>query len=566
MQPRLLKCFSLFTLTCLISFAVHAQSEIPKNWFHLDPTKDGFNGVSSQKAYEELLKNKTAKPVIVAVLDSGVDPEHEDLKPIMWINHAEIPANGIDDDSNGYVDDIHGWNFIGGKNGNVGADTYETTRLYAALRYKYENADPDKLNSKQKKEYSKFLKYKDNVESRRATAKSNLEGMLASQNQVKSGLDAVSNALGAKPLTMENLNSIEDNDSKKLAIGISIARNILENEPQLSTAEQLKKFIENEYAEGIGQFSKELEFNFNPDYNSRKIVGDDYNNVKERFYGNNDVRGPDAKHGTHVAGCIAAVRNNGKGMDGIADQVRIMSVRCVPDGDERDKDVANAIRYAVDNGATIINMSFGKGDSPNKDEVDAAVRYAESKDVLIVHASGNGSADIDKVDNFPNKYIKKRNLFGSRSVSNWIEVGALSPYQGEQMVAGFSNYGKKNVDLFSPGMVIYSTIPDNGYENMQGTSFASPIAAGVAALIRSYYPNLTAKQVRKILRESTVKSKIEVTRPGRGNAIKFADLSSTGGMINAYNALQLASTTKGKKKSKDLKGYYNNNSDSKPRT
>jgi len=566
MQFRLFKQFSILTLLCGLCLAASAQTEIPKNWFHLDPTQDGYNGVSSQKSYEVLLKNKAAKPIIVAVLDSGVDPEHEDLKSVMWTNHGEIPGNGLDDDANGYIDDIHGWNFIGGKNGNVGADTYETTRLYAALRYKYENADPDKLNAKQKKEYSKFLKYKDNVESRRATAKSNLEGMLASQNQVKSGLDAVASALGSKALTIENLNSIEDNDSKKLAIGLSIARNILEDQPQLKTSEDLKKFVENEYAEGIGQFSKELEFNFNPEFDSRKIVGDDYKNVDERFYGNNDVRGPDAKHGTHVAGCIAAARNNGKGMDGVADQVKIMSVRCVPDGDERDKDVANAIRYAVDNGASIINMSFGKGDSPNKDAVDAAVKYAESKDVLIVHASGNGSANIDKVDNFPNKYIKKRSLFGSRSVSNWLEVGALSPIQGEQMVAGFSNYGKKNVDLFSPGMVIYSTIPDNGYENMQGTSMACPIAAGVAALIRSYYPNLTAKQVRKILRESAIKSNIEVTRPGRGNSIKFSELSSTGGMINAYNALQLAANTKGKKKKKDVNGYYQNSTEGTPRT
>jgi len=548
--------FRLLTLLLVLVFStfLSAQPQVPKNWFHLDPSKDGYNGVASDRAHSELLKGRPARQIVVAILDSGVDAEHEDLKSVMWVNPGEIPGNGIDDDKNGYIDDIHGWNFIGGKNGNVGPDSYETTRLYAQMRYKYEDADPDKLTRKQKKEFAQYLKLKNEVEGRRSSASSNLEGMLASQNQVLSAIDAVVQSLGDKPLNPENLDAIGDNDSKKLSLGVTIAKNIISQDPSIASAQALKDFVLNEYKEGTQHFKKELEYNFNPDFDSRKIVGDNYNDVNERYYGNNDVEGPEASHGTHVAGLVAAARNNGLGMDGVADQVRIMSVRCVPDGDERDKDVANAIRYAVDNGASVINMSFGKGHSPNKEAVDEAVRYAASKDVLLVHAAGNSGANIDEVENFPNRYYKKKKLFSSNKAKNWLEIGALSAEQGTNMLAGFSNYGKKNVDLFSPGMVIYSTVPDSKYQNLQGTSMASPIAAGVAAMIRSYFPTLTAVQVKEILRNSVVKTDIMVKVPGKSaGQKKLSDLSSTGGFINAYNAVLLASKTKGKKKVKDWK-------------
>ena len=151
-----------------------------------------------------------------------------------------------------------------------------------------------------------------------------------------------------------------------------------------------------------------LDYAYNPDYDSRKlIVKDNYADSNERFYGNNDVEGPDALHGTHVAGIVGAVVGNEIGSDGIARNVKLMSVRAVPDGDERDKDVANAIRYAVDNGATIINMSFGKGYSWDKKAVDEAVKYAAKHDVLLVHAAGNSGQNNDKTDNFPNDFIGK---------------------------------------------------------------------------------------------------------------------------------------------------------------
>ncbi|MBK9271811.1 MAG: S8 family serine peptidase [Saprospiraceae bacterium] len=539
-------------LTILTLQWLNAQSSVPKNWFNLDPQTSQFNGVAADKTHKELLTGRPAKTVVVAILDSGVEPEHEDLKSVMWVNPGETPGNGIDDDKNGYIDDIHGWNFIGGKDGNVGADTYETTRLYAQMKYKYDHADPDKLNKKQKKEFAEFLKLKNDVEGRRSSAKANLEGMMATQNQVMSGIDAVVMALGDRPLSLENLETIEDNDSKKLSMGIAIAKSILSQSPDIKTGVELKDFVKKEYSDGLNHFNKELEYNFNPDFDSRKIVGDNYADVNERFYGNNEVEGPDATHGTHVAGCVAATRGNGLGMEGVATHVRIMSVRCVPDGDERDKDVANAIRYAVDNGASIINMSFGKGHSPNKDAVDEAVKYAASKDVLIIHAAGNGSADLDKVPNYPNKYYQKKKLFKSNKAKNWLEIGALSHEQGTGMIAGFSNYGKKNVDLFAPGMLIYSTVPNNGYENLQGTSMAAPIAAGVAAMIRSHFPTLTAEQVKEVMRNSVIKSDLNVRVPGKeGGSKKLSDLCSTGGFVNAYQAILLASKTKGKKKIKD---------------
>ncbi|MDH3652351.1 MAG: S8 family serine peptidase, partial [Saprospiraceae bacterium] len=236
---------------------------------------------------------------------------------------------------------------------------------------------------------------------------------------------------------------------------------------------------------------------------------------------------------------IAANRSNEVGMKGVAEHVKIMAIRAVPDGDERDKDVANAIRYAVDNGASIINMSFGKGFSPHELEVEKAIKYAEKKDVLLVHAAGNSSQDNDVEPNFPNgRYDKKRGLFGKKTAKNWIEVGALSWEKDENMVASFSNYGQLNVDLFAPGHEIYSTAPDGNYQAASGTSMASPVVAGVAAIIRAHFPNLKAKEVKSILTESAIRFNGKVKKPGSSELIPFSDLSTTGGVINANKAVE----------------------------
>lgn len=551
--------FLVFTLLLFINLLCNqilsGQDALPRNWHLLDKSQDGLQGTSTEKAYKELLTGKKAKTIVVAILDSGVEPDHDDLKDVMWTNSKEIAGNGIDDDKNGYIDDIHGWNFIGGKNGNVAYDTYESTRLYAQLRYKYEQADRSKLTNKQKKEYDQFIKLKTDTESRQKSAQTNLDYIQHTEKLILSLLDTLSRALGDQALTMENVNNIDEKDSKSLSMSIAMTKQILAENSNFKNVAELKSFLVNDFESGKTHYNNELNYAFNPEYNPRTIVGDNYNDVNERFYGNNDVEGPDASHGTHVAGLVAAKRDNGIGINGVADHVRIMSVRCVPDGDERDKDVANAIRYAVDNGASIINMSFGKGHSPNKEAVDAAVKYAQEHDVLLVHASGNSAENNDKVANYPNKYFKKKKFLACNKASNWLEVGALSFEDSPKSIAGFSNYGKKSVDLFSPGVQIYSTVPDNKYKNEQGTSMASPIAAGVAALIRSYFPDLTAKQVREILIKSSIKETNKVTVPGIKTDAKLSDISVSGGMINSYEAVKLASKTKGKKKLKNSERY-----------
>jgi cell wall-associated protease len=228
----------------------------------------------------------------------------------------------------------------------------------------------------------------------------------------------------------------------------------------------------------------------------------------------------------------------------VADNVSIMVIRAVPDGDEHDKDVANAIRYAVDNGAWVVNMSFGKSFSPRKAWVDEAVRYAESKDVLLVHAAGNDAKDIDVEDNFPNnRYGDDR----SRTARNWITVGASGPTLKE-LTASFSNYGK-DVDVFSPGVEIYSTLPGGDqYGNQQGTSMASPVTAGIAALLLSHYPELSAVQVKDVIEKSVTKVTAKVAKPGTEDEVSLSDISKTGGIVNAYEALRLAATVKGERK------------------
>ncbi len=533
---------------------LQSQEILPENWHLLDAQETGLPGISVEKVYQELLANRRSKPVIVAILDSGVDYLHEDLKDVMWVNPNEIAGNGIDDDHNGYIDDIHGWNFIGGAKGNVSFDTYEGTRLYAQMRYKYEQADPDKLNKDQKKEYDLFIKLKTEIESKRKSAQLNYNNIVQTEALINSALDALQTALKGKPLNSENLESIEEGDSKALSMGIAIAKQLIQENVPFSSIEEIKNMISKDFVDGKSHFEKEMKYAYNPDFDPRPIVGDHYEDVRERYYGNNDVKGPDAMHGTHVAGIVAAKRKNDKGIDGIADNVQIMSVRCVPDGDERDKDIANAIRYAVDNGASVINMSFGKGYSPNKEIIDEAVKYAVEKDVLLVHAAGNAASNNDAVENFPNKKYKQKKFLSCNQASNWVEVGASSFETGPDLIAGFSNYGKKYVDLFAPGVQIYSTTPENNYEPEQGTSMASPVVAGVAALLRSYFPELTAKQVRDILLKSSIRQNYKVITPGTKKEVALSELSKTGGLVNAYTAIQIALKTKGKKKSQETMG------------
>jgi len=544
-------------LVCLMTTVSLMAQEDLTNWFHADPST-GKVGVSTDRTYDELLKDRASSTVVVAIIDSGMDIEHEDLQDNIWVNVDEIPGNGIDDDKNGYVDDVNGWNFIGGPDGrNVGSETYEVTRLYGKYKYKFENAKPELLSKKERETYDQWLTWKEEVESKRAGAEKNLAEIDETEQRISDAFDAVSNALEAAELNFsaENIESLESED-QMVMVGQRVALNILGQETASDFGE-LKKILNREIAADKVRQQDKLDYAYNPDFDSRKtIVMDNYADGNERIYGNNDVEGPDALHGTHVGGIVGAVRNNGIGMNGVADNVLLMSVRAVPDGDERDKDVANAIRYAVDNGASIINMSFGKGYSWDKKLVEDAIKYAEKKDVLLVHAAGNSAQDNDVADNFPNDKVKKGWWIfkKEKSAKNWIEVGALSHKTGEESVATFSNYGQQNVDIFAPGVQIYATLPDNNYRFLRGTSMASPVVAGVAATLRSYFPTLTAEQVKFILQNSTTKLDFDVKVPGKDEVVPFAKLSQTGGVVNMYNAVKMAMATKGKKKIKKTSG------------
>lgn len=511
----------IFVSICLLAYAVFAtaQEKAPENWFNLDPKKDDIRGVSTERAYEELLKNKQGRTVIVAVIDSGVDIEHEDLQGKIWVNTKEIPNNAKDDDGNGFVDDVNGWNFIGGKNGkNVYQDTYEVTREFVRLSKKFKKPNP------KDPEYEYFEKVKKELQEKQQEKKNQMESLKSFYESIQ----LVKKALGGKPLTKENILELPADQDPKLKNAKSQTMFIFLMD---ASPEELEEY----YEKGL---KNALEYGLNPKFDPRKIVGDNPRKLREKGYGNNDVKGPDAFHGTHVAGIIAANRDNAIGIKGVANNVLIMPIRAVPDGDERDKDVANAIFYAVDNGAHIINMSFGKGYSPNKKFVDEAVKYAEKKGVLLIHAAGNDAKDLEVEPNFPNRYYAD-----GGEAKNWIEVGASSWHNNnEKFVADFSNYGKTKVDVFAPGVDIYSTVPDkNAYKKASGTSMAAPTTAGVAALLMSYYPELTAVQVKEILLKSAIRYEQEINKPGEKSAkVKLSDLCITGGIINAYEAIRLA--------------------------
>lgn len=539
----------LVVLACLPGLLLSAQSKAPENWFNLDPTADKVNGTGGDEALK-MLKNKGKKSqtVIVAVLDSGVEVDHEDLKDVMWVNPGEIPGNGKDDDNNGYVDDIHGWNFLAGPGGNVNHETLELTREYARLKKRFEGTDPKNLHGDAAEEYKYWLKVKEDFEPQRAQAISGMENATKQIKPIEDAFNVVEKALAGKEFNEANVAAINVAGNEELKNSVDLIKKVMAN--GLTSRQDL----EDAKKEAAEFFYNQVEFQLNPDCNVRKMVGDDPNDLTNRFYGTNEYEGPDAFHGTHVAGIIAANRNNNIGIKGVADNVRIMTVRCVPDGDERDKDVANAIYYAVDNGASVINMSFGKGYSPQKWYVDQAMRYAAEHDVLLVHAAGNSAANNDKEGNFPNDELQKpikKGLFGKeKRISTWMEIGALNWKSGEKRVANFSNYGKKNVDLFSPGVQLQSTVPDGKYGPASGTSMASPAAAGVAAMIRSYYPELSAVQVKHIMETSVVKQDGEVIKPGTTEKVQFTELCVSGGTVSATNAVALAEKTKAAKKSK----------------
>jgi len=512
------------------------QNNDLKTWYHKDFSTTNVYGVNTNNAYK-FLESKGLKPrtVVVGVLDSGVEVDHPGLINNMWKNPNEIPNNGIDDDKNGYVDDIYGWNFIGGKTADVDADNLEVTRMVKKYQPIFEGTDSAKNKANQAKmpeEYAMYQKSKKLFDEKGSEAKQYYQYFSGFNNAIPS----IIKTLNGKTLTKANLAAIKpasQEDSRNLQILNSLVQ---EAENVGKTPKEVEELLKKEVEGALKHYESQATKHYNLDFDPRKeIVGDNYDNYNEKHYGNNHYEGPDASHGTHVSGIIAGLPHGNEAQYGVAHKVaKIMTVRAVPDGDERDKDVANAIRYAVDNGAKILNMSFGKAVSPGKKHVWDAMKYAEKKGVLLVKAAGNDNQNIGENEYFPTNFMKQSDE--KPFVSNMIVVGA-STNNNQNLRARFSNYNGKMVDVFAPGQEIYSTVPDAKYEYLQGTSMASPVVAGAAAVLWAYMPSLTPQQIKEALIKTVNKSTVNANVDSNAN---FDQISVAGGVIDLYKAAQYA--------------------------
>ena len=513
---------------------IAAQTATPndkdqKTWYHKDYATTKVYGVNTENAYK-FLDSKGLKPktVVVGVLDSGVEVDHPGLAKNMWKNPNEVPNNGKDDDGNGYVDDIFGWNFLGGKNADIDVDNMEVTRVVKKYQSVFEGPDSAKNKENQAKmpeEFAMYMKSKEVFTKKSQEAKQNVQ----LYTMIKNAIPDMVKLLGNKTLTKENLATIKPSTQQE-AMAMQVLAQV-SNDPQVvgKSAAEVKTYMDAQMKEALDYFTPQAEKGYNLDFDPRKeIVGDNYDDYSEKNYGNNHYEGPDAKHGTHVAGIIAGLPNGSEPQFGVASRVaKIMTVRAVPDGDERDKDVANAIRYAVDNGAKILNMSFGKPVSPGKNVVWDAFKYAESKGVLLVKAAGNENEDIAEHQYFPTNY--KSTTDEKPFVNNMIVVGS-NTNDANALKSSFSNYNKKMVDVFAPGSEIYSTVPDGKYEYLQGTSMASPVVAGASAVLLAYMPNLKPEQI--------IESLVNTTNASTNNG--FENLSRSAGVIDVAKAAEYA--------------------------
>lgn len=499
-------------------------------WYHKDFATTKVYGVNTENAYK-FLESKGLKPktVLVGVLDSGVQVDHPGLVKNIWTNPNEVPNNGKDDDGNGYIDDIHGWNFIGGKNGDIDIDNMEVTRVVAKYKPVFEGDDSTKNKANQAKmpeDFAMYMKAKDLFTKKSVEAKQGFK----TYSMINEAIPVMVKLLNGKPLTPENVAAIKPADQRE-AMAVQVLTQVAQSpEFKGKSAAEFEKAMSGQIKEALDYFGPQ-EKQYNLDYDPRKeIVGDNYDDYSEKNYGNNHYEGPDAEHGTHVAGIIAGLPNGKEIQYGVASRVaKIMSVRTVPNGDERDKDVANAIRYAVDNGAKVLNMSFGKPVSPGKNVVWDAFKYAQDKGVLLVKAAGNENEDVAEHLAYPTNF---KNVTDEKPFVNNVLVVGASTNKNDALRASFSNFNKKMVNVFAPGDEIYSTVPHNEYKYLQGTSMASPVVAGAAAVLLAYMPNLTPAQII----ESLVKSSNAST------ANQFGDFSEAGGVIDLKKAAEYAYT------------------------
>lgn len=480
-------------------------------WSHLDPIQDTVPGMSVDRAYAEVVKNRKGSPVVVAIIDSGIDLAHEELQDLLWENPKEIAGDGLDNDQNGYIDDVHGYNFLG--------ESY------------HEQMEFVRIVSKKLGDVSLQKKASAHLEPKVTEAKMAILQFQQIEQVVRSAHENIQKKLGKENYTLEDVEKYEpQNEEEEQVIGLLAQVMAMGQDIPAALAD---------LQEGIAYYQNQLEYNLNLTFDGRKSVGDNPYEIKNTGYGNGNPghQLEEESHGTHVAGILAANRVNKKGVNGVAENVQLMALRAVPDGDEYDKDIALAIRYAVDQGAKVINASFGKKFSPNASWVQEALRYAAAKDVLFVHAAGNDGVNLDLSENpnFPNDAYSQSS---PTTENNYLSVGALTPYYGPNLIASFSNYGKKGVDIFAPGDEIYSTLPNSNYGVEGGTSMAAPAVAGMAALIRSLYPLLTAVQVKGIILDSGLSIPMKV-RVGE-EELSLAELCVSGKIANLYTALLLA--------------------------
>ncbi len=519
------------TIFLLILLNVTGQELPPENWFNLHPGIDSIHGASVDRAYE-LLEGRKSRTVIVAVIDSGIDIDHEDLVGKIWKNSDEVPGNGEDDDNNGYVDDVSGWNFIGGKDGShVHYDTYEITRQYAQLLQKYEYVTYVQEDQEAEFDYWKDIERKYKNRSQKAMREYVFYRDL--RDNTARYVKVVKEHLGIEEgeLASDTLKTIETENEE-----VTRAVTALDNIARLIGGSTEFNSLLSELDGAVEHFEVQVKYGYNIEYNTRELVGDDWGNAEEVGYGNADVEGPYQDHGTHVAGIIAADRENEIGIKGIANDVLIMPIRAVPNGDERDKDVAASIRYAVDNGAQVINMSFGKYFENRREVVDKAIRYAAEKGVLMICSAGNEGKDTDIEPTYPTPIGQD----GNRA-THWLTIGASSWKLSDNFIAEFSNYGQQSVDIFAPGVRINSTYPENKYELNDGTSMAAPVVSGVAALLLSYFPYISSQRILEIITQSARRYedlKVKVTRKDEMQSL--SDLSRFGGVIDAEKAVKLA--------------------------
>lgn len=497
----------LIILIVLLPMVVSAQkneNHLP-GWQFADPEKEGILGVSMNKTYSELLKKKKYNTIIVAVIDGGIDINHEDLKNVIYINKKEIPDNGIDDDGNGYIDDVKGWNFLGSSKETFRMDNAESIRILRNELRKDPTSD-------------QAIRQRLGIMSQLIS----IRGQMKPLSDKLTLLNKLRGKIGKENLDIDNFKRYKYQNYSEEQLLVELVHT-LKYKPFVSYYDSLDRI----HTRLLNNFN----YQFNIDYDPRS--GSEY---KNKYHGNPDSKGPDPYHGTHVAGILAAERNNNIGIQGIASGVLIMPLRIVPaQGEAMDEDIASAIRYAVDNGAKVINMSLGKYSSSNQQVVDDAVKYAMSKDVLIVHAAGNDGRNLAQFKVYPNKAY----LEGGEAEA-WIEVGASDEQNNEQLMPWFSNYGKDQVDVFAPGTEIYSTLPENNYGKSNGTSMAAPVVSGLAAMIRSCYPKLTAKQVKEAIMNSVKKIQHDVIVSGSKERLPFSNMCKSGGIINAFSAFEYA--------------------------